>query len=185
MHGDLALRSWVGFHMDENDRPGVIRFLIYLIAAAGLAGGLSGWINASGDLAWSQTLVGPSWSLDPDINVISGMVMLPMIAISLWLSQAIGRDGYRLISTLSIAAMLAAVMLQLVLFFGTRSLEGAFLAHLGTGLVMLFTIYLVGKASRAAGYLLWPTFVWQLYHIALMFELMRLNSAESLARLSF
>ncbi|MBR9824598.1 MAG: hypothetical protein GYB36_02200 [Alphaproteobacteria bacterium] len=170
--------------MDEQHRPGVVRFLIYMITAAGLAGGLAGWINASGDLAWSQSLAGPSWSMQSDINVISGMFMLQLIAISLWLSQSSGRDGYRTLCTFAILGILAALFLQLLAFFGARDLEIAFLAHFGTGIYMIFVSWLVGRCSKAAGYLLWPPLVWQVYHIALMFELMRLNGDDSLARLA-
>lgn len=170
--------------MDEQNRPSIFRFLIYLIAAAGLAGGLAGWINASGAMSWAESLTAPNWSVGSEINVITGMLILQPVAIALWISQRSGRDGMRLISTLIILGILAALIAQLMFFFGTRNVELGFLAHLAGGIYMLFAIGLVGRCSRPAGYLLWPLFIWQVYHIALMFEFMRLNGDQAIANLA-
>lgn len=167
--------------MDENNRPSIIRFLVYQILAAGLAGGLAGWINASGAMSWAESLMAPNWAFDSNVNVLTGMLILQPVAISLWLVQRNGRDGLRLLSSLLILGLLAILIGQLLFFFGTRSVEAGFLAHLAGAIYILFTTGIVGRARRPAGYLLWPLFIWQCYHVALMFEFMRLNGLSAVA----
>lgn len=167
--------------MDESGRPSIVRFLVYQIIAAGLAGGLTGWINASGAMNWAETLAAPNWSFGSGTNVVTGMLILQPIAISLWLSQRSGRDGLRTLCSVLILGVIGVLIAQLMFFFGTRDIEASFIAHLAAAVYMLFATGIVGRCSRTAGYLLWPLFAWQCYHVALMFEFMRLNGAFSIA----
>jgi len=171
--------------MGEANRPSVIRFLVYQIIAAGLAGGLAGWVQASGALSWAESLDAPNWAFDSQVNIYSGMLILQPVAIALWLAQRNGRDGMRFLSSLLILGMLGALIGQLMVFFGTRDVNMGFVAHLGSGIYMLIATGLVGRCSKAAGVLLWPLFVWQVYHIALTFELMRLNGVTAVAAGAF
>lgn len=161
--------------MDDTNRPGVIRFLIYLIAAAGLAGGLAGWVQSTGGGDWAADLDAPTWTLGTDLSVLIDVMMIPPIAIALWLCQRSGRDGMRLLCSLLIAGALAVIIAHMLFFFGTRDVALGFVAQLASWVYILFVTGIVGRCSRAAGYLFWPVFAWHTFNLSVSFELMRLN----------
>lgn len=161
--------------MDDTNRPGVIRFLIYLIAAAGLAGGLAGWVQSTGGVDWASELEAPNWTLGTDFSVLIGVLMIPPIAIALWLCQRSGRDGMRLLCSLLIAGALAVIIGHMLFFFGARDVALGFVAQLASWVYILFVTGIVGRCSRAAGYLFWPVFAWNTFNLTVSFELMRLN----------
>ena len=47
---------------DKHHGPGIVTLLVYLIGAASLTGGLSGWVHASGAYAWLTELNAPTWT---------------------------------------------------------------------------------------------------------------------------
>jgi tryptophan-rich sensory protein len=167
--------------MDEAKRPGVVRFLIYLIGAASLAGGLAGWVLSSGGMNWAENLSMPNWTPSARTLVLSGIVMLHPLAISLWITQRGGRDGMRALCSLLILGLIGGFIAWLIVFFGARDVTSTFLANLAGWTYALFVTGLVGRCSSAAGYLLWPVFVWQTLNLALSFEIMRLNSGGGFA----
>lgn len=172
--------------MDEKRSPGVITLLIYLIASASLAGGLSGWIHATGAFAWLTELHAPSWM--PGYGLLNGIgLFVPMlVVIALWIVQRSGRDGLRWLATGAIILLLAAMTAQIWLFFSTRDVSLGFVAALALWVYALITTWLVGRSSRPAGILLWLPFGWQSFLLVSGFELMRLNSGGPLtASLSF
>ena len=119
--------------MDDTNRPGVIRFLIYVIAAAGLAGGLAGWVQSTGAGDWASELEAPTWTVGSNISVLIGVLMIPAMAISLWLCQRSGRDGLRILCSLLIAGALALMITHMLIFFGARDVSLGFIASWAAG----------------------------------------------------
>lgn len=161
--------------MEEQNRPGVIRLLVYIIAAAGLAGGMAGWVHSSGSLEWAESLLVPTWSPDPSWVNIFGIAALQLTAMSLWLMQRNGKGALKFLCTLLILAQIGAILLHLCVFFGARDLTLGFLISLALWAFSLITTGLVGRCNTAAGFLLWPVFIALSYGLALSFEVMRLN----------
>jgi benzodiazapine receptor len=165
--------------MDAQNRPSVIRLLIYMILAAGMAGGLAGWVGSSGSLAWIYDLNLPSWMPQYSIGIGIWAVLMQMTAVGLWIAQRNGRDGLRFLTTFLILGLVAVITARTCIVYGGRDVMLGFLATLATWVYALFAIGIAGRCSRPAGLLLWPLFVWLTYALALSFEIMRLNSGGS------
>jgi len=162
--------------MNEQDRPGMVRLLLYMILAAGLAGGVTGWIYAGETFDWVAGLNLPVWV--PTQVVITGtwIVMFQLVAMSLWLVQRSGRDGMRTFASILIVGLFVAIFARIYIYFGIQDVTMGFALSLGNWIYALFAIAFIGRANRPAGYLLWPLFIWQSFGLILCFEIMRLNS---------
>jgi benzodiazapine receptor len=165
--------------MDAQDRPTVIRLLVYMTLAAGMAGGLSGWVGSSGALEWISELNLPSWMPQYSVGIAIWAVIMQMTAVGLWIAQRTGRDGLRFITAFLLLGLVALICARTCVVYGARDVTLGFLATLGTWIYALFAIGLAGRCSRPAGLLLWPLFFWLTYALALSFEIMRLNSGGS------
>lgn len=165
--------------MDEQDRPTVVRLLFYMIVAAGLAGGIAGWIGSSGALEWMAGLELPSWKPQFTVTIVVWSVLLQLTAIGLWISQRSGRDGLRFISTFLIIGLIAVLCARVCIYFGSRDVMIGFLASLASWIYALFAVGIAGRCSKATGFLMWPLFAWLTYGLALSFEIMRLNAGNT------
>lgn len=161
--------------MEEQNRPGVIRLLVYIIVAAGLAGGVAGWVHSSGSLEWAESLLVPTWSPDVSWVNIFGIISMQLTALSLWLLQRSNAGALKLLCTLLVLGQIAAIILHLCVFFGERDVTLGFLISLALWAYSLITTGLVGRCDTRAGFLLWPVFIALSYGLALSFEVMRLN----------
>lgn len=166
---------------EKRHGPGVITLLVYLIGAASLAGGLSGWLHATGAMEWARTLDAPNWAPSFALMNIIGLFIPIFIIIALWIAQRSGRDGMRLLCTLLIALLLAGMAMQICVFFGSRDPALGFLAAMAMWVYALFATGIVGRASSPAGVLLWVPFGWLTLLLVLGFELMRLNAPGTIA----
>lgn len=166
--------------MDEKRSPGVITLLVYLIVVASFAGGLSGWIHATGAFAWLEGLEAPDWTPGFGLINLLGLFVPMFAAVALWIVQRSGRDGTRFLGAMPIALYLAGLSAQVWLVFSTRDVSLGFVAGLAMWVFALFAAWLAGRSSRPAGVLMWIPLAWQSLAVVLGFELMRLNTGGPL-----
>ncbi|WP_297731959.1 tryptophan-rich sensory protein [uncultured Maricaulis sp.] len=166
---------------DKRHGPGVITLLVYLVSTASLSGGLSGWLYATGALDWASTLSAPNWAPSFGLLNLIGLFIPAFAVIALWILQRSGKDGMRLACSLLIALLLAGMATQICIFFGMRDPALGFLAAMAMWVYTLFAAGIVGRASSAAGVLLWIPFAWVTAMLVLGFEFMRLNAAGTFA----
>jgi tryptophan-rich sensory protein len=166
---------------DKRHGPGVITLLVYLVGAASLSGGLSGWLHATGGMDWASTLTAPNWAPGFGLVNLVGLFIPAFAVIALWIMQRNGRDGMRLLCSLLIALLLAGMATQICVFFGLRDPALGFLVAMAMWVYTLFAAGIVGRASSAAGVLLWIPFAWVTAMLVLGFEFMRLNTAGNFA----
>lgn len=167
--------------MQEQNRPGVIRLLLYMILSASLVGSMAGWINASGAFDWAATLNMPTWTAPRTILTAVWIVLFQLLAISLWISQRSERAGLRLISSILLLGLIGVITFRMCIIFSVRDLPLSFAISLAAWVYALIAVGIVGRNSQAAGFLLWPMFGWMTYGLALSFELMRLNTGSIMA----
>jgi tryptophan-rich sensory protein len=146
-----------------------------MVLAAGLAGGLNGWIFSSGAVAWSSLLEEPRWA--PPGSVIGGawIALFQLKAIALWMVERLGRPGRRWLAALFILAQFGMSVLWVCAYFGLRDVTNGFVFTLLAWVLAVFTIWATGRASRGAGVLLWPMLGWLSFAIALSYTIMALN----------
>jgi len=151
-----------------------------MVLAAGLAGGLNGWIFSSGAIAWSSLLEEPSWA--PPGSVIGGVwiALFQFKAIALWMCERLGRQGRRWLAALFLLAQFGASVLWVCAYFGARNVANGFTFTLLAWVLCVFTLWAVGRCSRAAGVLLWPLFAWLSFAIALSYTTMALNPSAGM-----
>ncbi|OLF75306.1 hypothetical protein AWH62_05660 [Maricaulis sp. W15] len=166
---------------DKRHGPGVITLLVYMIGAASLAGGLSGWLHATGAVDWVNALDAPNWAPSFAVMNLIGLLIPVCTVIALWIVQRSGKNGMRLLGSLLIVLLLTGMSAQVCIFFGLRDPALGFLAAMAMWIYGLFATGLVGRASPAAGVLLWVPFAWLTTLLVLGFELMRLNTAGTFA----
>ena len=166
---------------EKRHGPGVITLLVYMIGAASLAGGLSGWLHATGAMDWANTLEAPDWAPGFELINLIGLLIPVFAVIALWIVQRTGKNGMRLLGTLLIALLLAGMSAQVCIFFGLRDPSLGFLAAMIMWVYTLFATGLVGRASTPAGVLLWIPFAWVTALLVMGFEFMRLNAAGTFA----
>ncbi len=165
--------------MDAKNRPGVIRLLIYMLAAASASGGFAGWVHTSEAASWAASLSLPVWTPTGMLPNIISIVIMQMTAVSLWITQRSGGGLLRLVAAALTLGLVAGLVMQLCITFGGRDVSFGFLAALVLWLYTLVTVAVVGRQSRPAGWLLWPLFAWLTFGVALSFEVMRLNNTAS------
>jgi len=166
---------------EKRHGPGIISLLVYLIGVASLGGGLSGWIHATGAMEWVNTLEAPTWAPSFVVMNVLGLLIPQFVVVGLWVVQRNGKDGLRNLCTLLIALLLAGMATQVCIFFGMRDPALGFLAAMAMWVYTLFISGVVGRASTAAGILLWIPFAWHTLLLVLGFELMRLNAVGTFA----
>ncbi|WP_300544164.1 TspO/MBR family protein [Maricaulis sp.] len=166
---------------EKHQGPGVVTLLVYLIGVASLAGGLSGWVHASGSYAWLEGLNAPNWTPSFALLNLVGLFIPVFAIISVWIVQRSGRDGTRLLASLLTGLLLAGMTTQIVVFFATRDVTLGFLIAIAMWLYALFAANLAGRSSKPAGVLLWVPFGWHTFLLVLGFELMRLNNGTTFA----
>lgn len=162
--------------MEERETPGVIRLFVYMVAAAGLAGGLNGWISATGAMDWANTLDTPAWT--PPSMVI-GLVwsgLFQLMAIALWICERRGRQGRRWLAAIFILAQIAASVMWVCVFFGERSIAGGFIATALGWTLSVFSLWAVGRCCRTAGVMMWLVFAWLGAGLVLSFQTLALNA---------
>ncbi|WP_203290947.1 TspO/MBR family protein [Maricaulis parjimensis] len=165
---------------DKHHGPGIVTLLVYLIGAASLTGGLSGWVHASGAYAWLTELNTPNWAPAYSLINIVGLFMPAFGVIALWIVQHSGRDGSRTWASLLVLLLLAGMTSQIIIFFSLRDVSTGFVIALGLWVYALLASHLVSRSSRAAGVLLWMPLAWHTFLVVLGFELMRLNNGSGL-----
>ncbi|MHA6288037.1 hypothetical protein [Maricaulis sp. CAU 1757] len=163
--------------MAIQDRPGALRLLVYVIAAACLSGGIAGWVSASGAREAVEAMAAASWLHTYRLICMATLVMPQFLVISLWINQRSGRDGWRLVSSLLILLLLAGLISRVLILFGSQDASLAFLASLGLWVFALFAIAVVQHACRPAGFLLWIPFAVLTADTIINFEMMRLHTA--------
>ncbi|SDL61697.1 tryptophan-rich sensory protein [Maricaulis salignorans] len=165
--------------MDASNRPGVIRLLIYMLVAAGVSGGFAGWVQSSEAALWTANLNTPDWTPVGILPNLISILTMQLIAISLWITQRSERGAFRFLAAALTLGIVAGLALQVCITFGGRDVQSGFLAALALWLYALFTVAIVGRCSRPAGWLLWPLFAWLTFVVALSFEVMRLNNTST------
>ena len=164
---------------DKHHGPGIVTLLVYLIGAASLTGGLSGWVHASGAYAWLTELNAPNWTPAYSLLNMIGLFVPALAVIALWIVQHSGRNGTRLWASLLVLLWLAGMTGQVITFFALRDVATGFVVALGLWVYALLASYLVSRSSRAAGVLLWLPLAWHTFLVVLGFELMRLNTGTT------
>ena len=167
--------------MTEQKGPGIISLLVYLVAGAGLAGGMAGWIHSSGAADWARTLQHPAWTPNASILTGVGVVMPAFIVIALWIAQRGGRDGWRFFSSIKIVGLLAGILLRTYVYYGSQDVVMGFVATLALWVYDLFTVGVVQRCCRPSGVLLWFPFAWITYLLIHDFEVMRLYNDATFA----
>jgi tryptophan-rich sensory protein len=167
--------------MGEKSRPGVVTLLIYLIGLSSLAGGLSGWVHASGAFAWLTELNAPNWTPSYSLLNLVALFIPLFTVIALWIVQRAESSLARLTGTLLIGLLVAGMTAQIVIFFATRDVTLGFLVAMAMWVYSLFSAWFTGRISGAAGVLLWIPFAWLTFLLVLGFELMRLNNGSTYA----
>jgi tryptophan-rich sensory protein len=165
--------------MEAQNRPGVIRLLLYMILAAAISGGAAGWIQASGAFDWLSELDTPTWAPNQTLLACIWIGLMQLQAIGLWIVQRSGRDGFRSISTILIFGLLAAPIIRLYVYYSTHDVTLGFIVTAACWLYGLVTLGIVQRASKPAALLLWPSFILLTYMLALNFEFMRLNTGAT------
>jgi benzodiazapine receptor len=165
--------------MDAKNRPGVIRLLIYMLVAASVSGGFAGWVHSSEAALWAASLSLPGWAPTGMLPNLISIVIMPLIAISLWITERGSGGVLRFVAAALTLGLLAGLVMQVCITFGGRDVNSGFLAALLLWLYALVTITVVGRQCRPAGWLLWPLFAWLTFGVALSFEVMRLNDTGS------
>ncbi|WP_417497134.1 tryptophan-rich sensory protein [Maricaulis sp.] len=165
--------------MDAKNRPGVIRLLIYMLAAAGMTGGFAGWIQSSDAVLWTASLNLPDWTPTGIVPVILSIVINQMIAISLWVTQRSDTGAIRFVAAALQIGLVIGLALKVCITFGGQDIKAAFLTSLGLWVYAVLALAVVGRCSRPAGWLLWPLFAWLTFSVILSFEVLRLNDASS------
>ncbi|WP_417481104.1 tryptophan-rich sensory protein [Maricaulis sp.] len=165
--------------MDAKNRPGVIRLLIYMLVAASMSGGFAGWVQSSEAALWAANLNTPDWTPVGIWPNLVSILSMQLIAISLWITQRSDSGPLRFVAAGMTLGLVVGLVLQVCITFGGHDIESGLLAALALWLYALFTLALVGRCSRPAGWLLWPLFGWLTFVVALSFEVMRLNNVAS------
>jgi tryptophan-rich sensory protein len=165
--------------MEAQNRPGVIRLLLYMILAAALAGGTAGWIQASGAFDWLSGLDTPTWAPNQTVLACIWIGLMQLQAIGLWIVQRSGRDGFRMVSTGLIMGLLAAPIIRLYVYYSTHDVTLGFFVTAACWFYGLITLSIVRRGSKPAAYLLWPSFLLLTYMLVLNFEFMRLNTGST------
>ncbi len=165
--------------MDAKNRPGVIRLLIYMLLAAGVSGGIAGWIQSSETALWAGSLNIPDWAPSRPLADIISILMLQLIAISLWITERSNRCTMRLLGVLMTLGLIGGLLLQLCIIYVGRDLTTGFLAGLALWLYMLVTMTVVDRCSKPSAVLMWLPFVWLTLGLGFTFEVMRLNDSAN------
>jgi tryptophan-rich sensory protein len=165
--------------MDAKNRPGVIRLFFYMLIAASVSGGIAGWIQSSETALWASNLNTPDWAPTGHLPDIISILMLQLIAISLWITQRADRCTMRLLAVVMTIGLIAGLCLQLCFIYLDRDVTTGFLAGLALWLYMLVTMAVVDRCSKPSAILLWLPFVWLTLGLALAFEVMRLNEGAN------
>ncbi|MBO6763587.1 TspO/MBR family protein [Maricaulis sp.] len=166
--------------MDGKRSPGIVTLLVYLIAVSSLAGGLSGWIHATGAFAWLTGLNAPNWTPGYTLLNLIGLFIPAFVVIALWINQRAGAGMIHWLASGFIALFLIGLPAQIWLFFSTRDVALGFVAALAMWVFTVFAVWVAGRSSRPAGVLMWVPFAWQSFFVILGFELMRLNTGGPL-----
>ena len=167
--------------MGEKSRPGIATLLIYLIGLSGAAGGVSGWVHASGAFAWLTSLEAPGWAPSYSLLNMFGLAVPLFTTIGLWIVQRCSPNSMRLAATVMIALLLLGLLGQVIAFFALRDVTLAFLIALALWIYALFAVWVAGRACKPAGVLMWVPYAWLSFLLVLGFELMRLNNGSSYA----
>ncbi|WP_417488445.1 tryptophan-rich sensory protein [Maricaulis sp.] len=157
----------------------MIRLFLYMLIAASVSGGIVGWIRSSETALWAASLNFPDWAPGGHLPDIVSILMLQLIAISLWITQRADRCTMRLLSVLLTLGLIGGVCLQLCIIFVGRDITTGFLAGLALWLYMLVTMTVVDRCSKASAVLLWLPFAWLTLGLAFAFEVMRLNEGSN------
>ena len=166
---------------EKRHGPGIMTLLVYLIGAASLTGGLSGWVHASGAFEWLTELNSPNWTPSYTLLNTVGLFIPVFAVIALWVTQTAGRQGTRTWASLLELIWIAGMTTQILVFFPLRDPALGFLAALLMWLFAFFATGLISRASRTASVLLWPALGWHSFLVVLGFELMRLNNGATFA----
>lgn len=172
--------------MARENRPTIIRLAVYWIIAAGITGLITGLAFATGVVEWVyEDLNHPVWL--PPVMILTWMWIAKTmwLAFVLWMVDRFGQGWCRWASMMLVTMMFGASAGWLAGFVILRDVTVAFYAILGSWILTILTMTLIGRAHKAAGSLMWPVFAWTSFMLAVSFELMRLNSGLQLAGLGF
>ena len=163
--------------MEDRQSPSLGRLFLYKILAAGLAGGLNGWIFTTGATDWAGSLDTPAWAPPGLVIGIVWVILFQMMAIALWTVDRLGHAGRRWLAMLFILAQFTVSVSWVCAYFGARSVANGFIFTLAAWVLCLFTLWAVGRAHKGSTILIWPMLIWLSFAGALSFEIMSLNAA--------
>lgn len=172
--------------MARENRPTIIRLAVYWIIAAGMTGLITGLAFATGVVEWVyQDIQHPIW-LPPIMIIVWLWIAKTMwMAFVLWMVDRFGQGWCRWASMLLVTLLFVASGGWLAGFVILRDLTVGFYAILGSWVLTVMAMLLIGRAHKLAGVLMWPVFGWTTFMMAVSFELMRLNTGMQIAGLDF
>lgn len=163
--------------MAQENRPTIVRLAVYWIAAAGMTGLVSGLAFATGVAEWAYEELTPPVFLPPVMILTWAWIAKTMLmTLALWTVDRFGTGWVRWLAMLAITLLFAASAGWLTGFVILRDVTFGFYAILLSFGLTVFAMLFVGRASKAAGFMMWPIFGWTLFMLAASFELMRLNT---------
>ncbi|GJL97004.1 MAG: hypothetical protein DHS20C06_08210 [Hyphobacterium sp.] len=170
--------------MAHENRPTIIRLAVYWIIAAAMAGIISGLAFATGVVEWAyEELERPFWL--PPVMILTWLWIAKtmFMALALWTVDRFGHGWERRVSIGLLILLYLASAGWLTGFVVLRDVTFGFYAILASWAVTAATMLIIGRAQKAASFIMWPIFAWTSFMLATSFELMRLNSSLQLAGL--
>ena len=170
--------------MPHDHRPTIIRLAVYWIIAAGMTGIITGLAFATGIVEWAyEDLIRPLWL--PPVMVLTWLWIAKtmLMATTLWTVDRFGHGWARRVTIGLLVLLYLASGGWLAGFVVLRDVTFGFYAILGSWALTALTMMIVGRAQKAAAFMMWPIFAWTTFMLATSFELMRLNSGMQLAGL--
>ncbi|WP_421789992.1 TspO/MBR family protein [Hyphobacterium sp.] len=170
--------------METQNRPTIIRLIVYWMMAAGMTGLVSGLAFATGVVEWVYDELETPFFLPPLMILTWLWIAKTMImALALWTVDRFGTGLSRWIAMIGITLLFLASAGWLTGFVILRDVSVGFYAILVSFILTVLTMLVVGRANKAAGVMMWPVFGWTTFMLVVSFELMRLNTGLQLAGL--
>jgi|GEM_PF-1422797 len=168
--------------MAAENRPTIIRLAVYWIIASGMLGLITGLAFATGVVEWVyEDINHPAWLPPVMVLTWTWAAKTMLMAFVLWLVDRFGHGWCRWLSLFLISLLFAASAGWLAGFVILRDLTVGFFAILGSWVLTAIVMFVIGRAHKVAGVLMWPVFIWTTFMLAVSFELMRLNTGLQVA----
>lgn len=152
-----------------------IKLLISIVIPVGV-GALSGWFTASGVNGWYRTIAKPSWNPPDAVFAPVWTTLYILMGIALYLVWR--RDAPAKAKRRAVIFWVGQLVLNVIwsfLFFSKHDIGFALIEILLLWLVILVTIFLFARISKAAAWLLVPYISWVSFAAILNYAIWQLN----------